>query len=193
LSRNGNDGILQNFAFQSGSGYEDGLLINDGIDETFMAPYVPYLSLEFLVKSPLIQTTTSRYPTLFNQNNQTTTGSFIWMLQTPANSRNLTIQIGNGGYSNLSAIKFFDFDEMVHAVFVFSQANLKIYKNGILLSTLVFPKGCLPPNNGPMFFGRYGGVHTSQNSFAMIRAYILALTPVEIQHNYQMEKERWNL
>ena len=186
LSGNGNDGVLQNFAYQNGSGFSNELEL-DGIDDYIVIPDNPAVnpvngaSFEISLKAGKV----GEYQRLIDKHYHNYSLA-LWA------SNKIKLEVGNtyAGFSNTSIVQ----GEKYHIVGVQNQTNeiAEIWINGILdfsIDTL----GKLTPNGQSLYIGRGASKQNFTGILYSARVYNRALTPEEIQHNYQMEKERWNI
>lgn len=188
LSGNGNDGELVNFGYTEDSGWGDGLRF-DGVDDYVDCGNInSYSTVELIFKYSSLQE--ALYPTLLNQNVQSSTGQFIWLYTTGLETT-LRLQVGNDGYQVKSILNFIDYDKLVHMVIVFNNDGVLIYKNGHLYENLIFTNGGKAPTTGRLYVGAYQGRPSRifNGNIDLIRIYNRALTDEEILQNYQAGHE----
>lgn len=189
LSGNGNDGTLQNFAYTSDSGYNDGLKF-DGVDDTVN------------LTNPL-----------FNQGRESQNWTATIALKPISNNTSIEfilrgINLGLGirymdgknkilNYINNSdkaylysneGLTLNQFSELT-CRYDYISRTVSIYINGILDTQKVLEEGQEPSGMG---YNMIIGTRRDDYIYG-IKLYNRALTDEEIQHNYKLEKERWGL
>lgn len=184
LSGNGNHGDLQNFAYTEGSGYGEGLKF-DGVDDV-IRKYNLIVEDDFplMLENPIT----------------------LEMTVTIKTKEKPTLYLGYGfmGYlyyvedsyfyvrgTRFSVVDLFDPTLPVHFVLTIDpEESSKVYVNTELQAqqSLVKPLETSYIAYGYGYSGNLGAI----NLFSS-RIYNKALSPEEIQHNYKLEKERWNL
>lgn len=208
LSGNGNDGALVNFAFEGESGYERGLRF-DGVDDKAHVKHSPSIdfgsinfSIEFLIKpDPMISATT---PFAVIKGTRTyvsdghgwdvghgsTLSGVSFSLNDKKNFNRYTILFDEGiTWENLM-------DEFTHIVLIVDRVSGSafFYKNGIRQKDemdISMVTGSITSTNELILSSTYGWKNIGNTR--LLRLYKKSLSVEEIVHNYQMEKERWNL
>ena len=199
LSGNGNDGVLENFAYDEGSGYTDNGLEFDGIDD-----YVK-----------------GNEEMCFDNTNFTM--EFVWDMREPEGPtyRGLgsfghhyagvsygttlrTIRIfykGEGG-GTAPQVVFDNLPEpvgIVNYTIVFDNDNLEIE---LFMNNVSFGKKDMigrmlgEKNEGSVALGRWllsSDLRFSKQSIYSFRKYNRLLTPEEIAHNFKIDKHRFNI
>lgn len=184
LSGNGNRGQMINFAYEAGSGYEDGLQF-DGVDDfvaTGISDLPSYGIIEIILKFP--------------QNSEL---AEILSLHTHFVLR----KTGNGILTFIDKRKNpdrFNAHEILKPssnysiVISFSPNENRIYINGRLDNSFQFPEGEIASIDSSLVIGRLSaGLGQLRGIIPSFKLYNRVLTPEEIAHNYAIEKERWNL
>ena len=202
LSGNGNHGTLQNFNFTAESGYDKNKLIFDGVDdyiETEKVPFNKSLTIESTVN---LESAASYAPILrlspkdnwgigliyFGVSNKFAENSPYYMLW--AGTR------GDSGVVQHMSIGTFIPNQIYHLSCVLDVENktLSIYSDGQLISSLKHDIIPIEDNETTLHVGRQ---HSSDRIFKgkyfSAKIYNRPLTSEEIQHNYQIEKERFNI
>ena len=189
LSGKGNNGTLQNFAYTSGSGYNDGLKF-DGIDDVVNLTNPLFnqtkenQSWTFSISFKLVENNTSLEFLLRGIN----LGIGIRYMD---NKNKILNYINNTDkaylYSNDGVIqnKF----SVVTCSYDYNTRTAKIYINDTLDSQKKLEDGIVPSGMGYNM-----SIGTRRNDYIYgMKLYSRALTDHEIQHNYKIEKERWGL
>lgn len=189
LSDNGNDGILNNFAYKSDSGYNDGLKF-DGVDDTVN----------------LINPLSNQ-----SKENQNWTATII--LKPVRNNTSIEfilrgINLGIGirymdgknrilNYINNSDKAFLyskegltlnQFSEFTCS-YDYNSRTVSIYINGILDNQKIIEAGQEPSG---ISYNMILGTRRDDYVYSL-KVYNRALNKEEIQYNYKLEKERWGL
>ena len=186
---NNSNGSLKNFSYSSGSGYNNGLLF-DGIDD--------YIST--LVNIDGFGATFS-----FSIDVESNTGSFYIMsgeslyvfIRKNGNNLDISLLNSSGKQELFSLINFFLNNIGKQSITILIDATnkkVKFYKNGGLLKTFEMSSdakmnmkidkiGRSSMNSGYFYKGK----------LYSLKIYDKPLSDEEILHNYNLEKERWNL
>lgn len=197
LSGHNIDGFLKNFTFSNGAGYSKEGLILDGVDD-----YIEVKNHESI--SNITENITINFLFKYKEN----TGGFRWLV---SNNSDATASTGYGlaySPSSINPISFRWGGEVTYYntkpeknndylyTFVISKENSKIlfYINGKLVQENIF-SGNPKKSDNNLFFGKssYNNSEVLNGIIKSIQIYNRALSDKEIQHNYQLEKERWNL
>lgn len=189
LSGKGNNGTLQNFAYTSGSGYNDGLKF-DGIDD------VVYLT------NPLFNQTTENQSWTFSisfklvENNTSLefliTGINLGIGIRYMDNKNKVLNYINTSdkaylYSNEGVIQ--NKNSVVTCSYDSKTKTAKIYIDDTLDSQKKLEDGIVPSGMGYNM-----NIGTRRNDYLYgMKLYNRVLSDEEIQQNYQIEKERWGL
>lgn len=191
LNGNGNDGTLMNFAYQEGSGYEEGLEF-DGVDDYINCSSQPSLditeelTLEATIhpKEVKTQDIISKGITFGGVQNYSiaiySNGSLYFEVLSNRERKNLS--------HNVSSITGTTFTVQARA----KRDIMELFINGSLVSSV--------PQTGILFDTVTSslrisgtGVRAFSGGIFSTKVYRKYLNDEEIQHNYQMEKARWNL
>lgn len=189
LSGNGNNGTLSNFAYTSGSGYNDGLKF-DGVDDVVN------------LTNPL-----------FNQTKENQNWTFFISFKLIENNTSLEflmrgINLGIGvrymddknkilNYINNNEEAYLYSNEgviqnnfsVVTCSYDYNTRTVKVYINDTLDSQKQLEEGQEPSG---MSYNMVIGTRRNDYIYG-IKLYNRALTDQEVQQNYQLEKERWGL
>ncbi|MDK9870229.1 LamG domain-containing protein [Staphylococcus equorum] len=182
LSGNGNDGVLRNFNYTSDSGYNDGLKF-DGVDDVIFdvlnTNNTPLdagnMSISMVLDSAKIQKSQYFIQVTLSDDN------FILLYRSSRDKL--------GYFTTSKENKYLDFIPETNEKFLLTlninnkQIDLRvnnekfaIFEDTGLKNVKKIDVGSIPPYNGTM------------NS---LKIYNRALTDLEIQHNHNLEKERW--
>lgn len=195
LSGNGNNGTLQNFAYNNESGYNNGLNL-DGVDDRVLVsnnPSITTLNSEVTVEMSIIFKESPEFWRWLIGNVTDSTGSTGYALAfSPTSSQRLTFIAGGTalttGYQPSE-------NEKMHLVGrIDSSNNVSLTINGTVVKTTKAIKS-MANSSLPVTIGRvsyYPSPHLKSNILST-KIYNRALTDQEIQHNYKIEKERWGL
>ena len=189
LSDNGNDGILNNFAYTSDSGYDNGLKF-DGVDDTV-----------------------NLINPLFSQSRESQNWTATIILKPVRNNPSIEfilrgINLGIGIRYMDGKNKILNYINNSDKAFLYSKEGLplkqfseftcsydhisrtvNIYINGILDNQKIIEVGQEPSG---MSYNMILGTRRDDYIYSL-KVYNRALTEQEIQHNYKSEKERWGL
>lgn len=195
LSGSGNNGTLQNFAYTSNSGYNNGLTL-DGVDDTVSIgakPSIINLNSEVTVEMSLMFKETPNFWRWLIGNVDGAAGTNGYALAfSPTSSQKLTFIAGgtvlNTGYLPSE-------NEKMHLVGrIDNFNNISLTMNGVVIKSMKAIKNMtnssLPVNMGSASY--YTSPHLKSNILST-KIYNRALSDEEIQHNYNLEKERWGL
>lgn len=187
LSGNGNNGTLKNFNYTNGSGYDNGLKY-DGIDDNLTVNTATSIrTIEMTLKFSANNTSDK---ILFHGNN-----SLDYFYINPSAHfilRNRKKSTGGYQLTSINNNTENDFSKIRHITVV--QDNLKciVYVNGISNgSTKDYTEESIDFKLVNIF--NYNNKKSLDDKLHSIKVYDRMLTDQEIQHNYQLEKERWGL
>lgn len=195
LSGNGNNGVLQNFAYNSESGYNNGLNL-DGVDDRILVgnnASITTLNLEVTVEMSIIFKESPDFWRWLIGNVSDSAGSTGYALAfSPTSTQRLTFIAGgtvlNTGYLPAE-------NEKMHLVGRIDKSNnISLFMNGVIIKSMQAIKK-LDNSSLPVTIGKasyYQSPHAETNILST-KVYNRELTDQEIQHNYQLEKERWGL
>jgi len=188
LSDNGNDGQLINFGFTEDSGWVDGGLKFDGVDDYVNCGNDNILNSDLELCAEALVTASSYnhagaggFPRILSKSYGSIQGYQI--LINSANSKlGIELKGGTTMYSNNSI----PLNEKVHIAFTYSTSNVKIYINGVLDKEFRGVSGILASNSTPFIVGDRGdGGRKWSGEILLVRIYNRALTDEEILQNYQ--------
>ena len=189
-SGNGNHGVLNNFNFTEESGYKGGGLKFDGVDD-----YVPVTNPSAMLSTKFTWTATIT-PIIEETGNDT---MFMYGNSTAAYFR---IQLGRLGAAMRGIDSPVDYTHTPYKMetgvtyyvcLVYDNGSYYIYANGEQVgeshSSLKDIEYSLS------WIGRYTGssLRSFNGDFHSVKVYNRPLTAEEIQHNYQIEKEKFNI
>ncbi|MFD2829245.1 LamG-like jellyroll fold domain-containing protein [Corticicoccus populi] len=196
LSGNGNDGQLHNFNFTEESGYVDGGLKFDGVDD--------YVNFDEIVFDSLDEFTVELYISEVPDNNGS---SYILGdgNKSFSNSTNTSFQIfksenaksisfnrkgmrsSSGGYSVL-------IDNKLSYSISVKNKEMKFYLDG---KHLIYGNSIITDDESTSVFNNLGQAYWSSSSgftkgvVSGVRIYNKSLSPEEIKYNYEIDKERF--
>lgn len=186
LSSNGNNGTLQNFSYTSESGYNNGLHF-DGIDD--------YISVNTVLDKNFTISLTTKVGN--NSNNYILSASSIYFFIRKS-GYNLDLAIlNNAGSQELYRAPNF-FIEFGNTKLSLSytvnsdEKKTRVYVNGILHTTFDMVEEAKPQMN-LTGFGIWNNNYFFKGSLYNLKVYDKPLNNQEIEHNYNLEKERWSL
>ena len=201
-SGNGNHGVLQNFNFTEESGYaEDGLKF-DGVDdyiETEKVPFNKSLTIESIVN---LESATSYAPLLRLSPKENLSIGLIYFGVSNnfvENSPHYMLWAGTRGDSGVvqhMSIGTFIPNQMYHLSCVLDVENktLSIYSDGQLISSLEHDIIPIENNETTLHIAKQSNTdRIFKGRYFSTKIYNRPLTPEEIQHNYQIEKEKFNI
>lgn len=197
LSGNGNDGVLQNFNFTEESGYDADKLKFDGVDDYIGAPNS--MSSHILMGSTIeiviyVEYGSEQYPRLFATSTGTLGrgGMAFYLDKYQPTYFNLTAVVDADGNIRRGT---FQYNKAYHIVHLYTE-NLEsvLYVNGELIDNRQYTTSMMESDNA-VFGADMGFVNQRYYSDIMYsaRIYNRSLTAEEIQHNYQLEKQRFNI
>ena len=200
LSGNGNHGELQNFAFTEESGYNNGLVF-DGVDDgiksglTFTGNnnYTVSLLLSVISFTPSEGASAISLAMVGSG-----TGRF-WIYSHQSGRIILNTYFGSGHDYEVQSNYLAELQTIFEVTIVSNRYKTnRMYINGHFnaekdisaASDVPWQGSNLYVGRSPLVGGYYGFANINLYS---TKVYNRALTDKEIQHNYQIEKERWNL
>lgn len=193
LSQTGNDGSLTNFSFDKGSGYKrkNGLVF-DGVDDKVLVQNNPSITptnaitLETTAYVGTDSTSTTHRMLL-------TWESAIYIsFQTDANQPFVSMRL-DGTQRTMSSDYAVVKGKPCHIVCTYDGATLSMYVDGELRRSNPYT-GVIGHSTSSKVVGAYVGAgYPHKGGVFSARMYNRALTPAEITHNYNIEKEKWNL
>lgn len=183
---NNNNGILKNFSYNSGSGYNNGLSF-DGIDD--------YISLDVSVGKNFSISTTIYVDNVANNYILSSSNIYFYLRKS---GYHLDLAILN----NLSRQELFRVDNFfveflnkkINISYVIDSDNKKVYLyiNNSLYKT--FNMGEAAKSDISITgVGIWNNNYFFKGSIYSLKVYNKSLTNNEIEHNYNLEKERWGL
>ena len=190
LSGNGNHGELSGFGYLAGSGYENGGLQADGVDDSINS--VNDISLNnanLTIETTFFHNKKTGYIYSFGDTN----GSRFSIRKTLGNE--YIVFYNDGTSSNIPFI--FPLDKIIRLTVTYNGVDRKIYLNGVLKYTTSLIENI----NETLPYSLFG----VKNWFNNVRVYPYsgtiynqliynkALTPEEIAQNYAIEKKRFNI
>lgn len=187
LSGNGNNGTLKNFNYTNGSGYDNGLKY-DGIDDNLTVNTATSIrTIEMTLKFSANNTSDK---ILFHGNN-----SLDYFYINPSSHfiiRNRKKSTGTFQKNTIINNVENDFSKIRHITLVQDNLNCAIYINGNLNGIMSnYDEEAIDFKLVNIF--NFNNSKTLDDKLHSIKVYDRMLTDQEIQHNYQLEKERWGL
>ena len=189
LSGNGNDGTLQNFNYTSNSGYSDGLKF-DGIDD--YAVFNLNTSFRNTTYELILKWEGEKegqpYQILLQPSSYWIDGVFM------SNSRVRASVKVDGAYQSVEfpMTDYLNKNILVTRVLDSDNKVLKLFINGIKVGEKTFT-GDVYEEVNKRYYLNSPGKDTFSGNINSLKVYNKPLTDEEIQHNYQLEKERWGL
>lgn len=189
LSGNDNDGALQNFAYNSGSGYNEGLKF-DGVDDYAIFNLTPSFrntTYELILKWGG-QINGKAYQVIMQPLSYWVDGIFM------SNDRIRTSVRVDGTYQSVEypMTDYLDKNILLTRVLDSDNKVLKIFINGVKVGEKTFTTDVYERVNERYYLNSPGKDSFSGN-INSLKVYNKPLSDTEIQHNYQLEKERWGL
>lgn len=192
LSGNGNDGDLTNFAFEEGSGYKDGLVF-DGMDDHIRLRDMNTKGIkDGLTIEVLIYAKNHNGPDGVVKGNSGGWAANEWGFRRLQNSQGFYIADGID-IDFVSTSKPIDVWDYITCVTSKELGKLQLYRHGVFLTQVDRTIEDISEKNLEFIIGSPHNNYFSDSDYRMVRVYNRALSPDEITHNYQLEKERWNL
>lgn len=193
LSGHGNNGTLQNFAYTSESGYNDGLKFDNvddivSLDVPMGYSFTLTMTLEVNPNIPVQFFCGANYAMFYIRKNSNDLHASI-TINTAEGVKQVTTVGGNSFFSNLFEKNKSKFQ--VSITVDNTKKEMILYGNGEFLSNRIFTEELALVN-----LTKLGYWVTSKNLDGKIfstQLYNRVLTEQEIKYNYQLEKERWGL
>lgn len=202
LSGNSNDGQLQNFNFTEESGYKDSSLRFDGVDDYLESTSVPFkhsLTIESTINikqgkiyAPILRLSPKSNMAIgliyFGLSNAVTEEETNYRLWAGTRGDSGIVQQSNIGLFKSQTTYTF------HLVLDMSQKKIIVYANGKLVSAFEHDIEPIEDLDTVLHIGKQHGQDRIYNADCYsAKIYNRPLTPEEIQHNYQLEKQRFNI
>lgn len=195
LSGMNNNGTLQNFGYTNESGYNNGLNL-DGVDDRILvgnSPSIINLNLEITIEMVLhFKEVPTSWKWFIGNVSDAAANTGYAIAYSPNNPKGLSFMAGGtintNGYVPVE-------NEKVHIVGkIDKENNMYLFINGQMVKTRLSFKNMVN-SSLPVTIGKasyYDSPHI-KSIIKNTKIYNKALTNLEIQHNYQLEKERWGL
>jgi hypothetical protein len=197
LSGNGNTGTLVN-----GVGYNSGNLgslsfdgVNDNISMLYNASLKPATAITMEAFCYIQNNSTSwasliQYP--FNSASHADP-YFEWAIYLNMSSRVLHTRIDGEGVSSPSNV--WNFDVWTYVAITFENQSVKYYVNGSSVGSSSITKTSITYNaNNPVYIGKNAsGAEPFEGRLGNIKVYNRALTPQEIQQNFNATRSRYGI
>ena len=191
LSGKGNNGTLQNFAYTSESGYNDGLKF-DNVDDTIVTN-IDIESKSFTLSMTIDINTQRNVQFLFGGVSHAfyMRKNFNDLHASIFTTKQVTSPSGNKFFSEL----FSEGKTKCQVTLKVDDDNktLSILGNGIVISERLFDESISKWNLTRLGTWSSPAENNLDGSLLSTQLYTRALTEEEIQHNYKIEKERWGL
>lgn len=188
LSGNDNHGELQNFAFEEGSGYQGGGLEFDGVDDSVNRGVTPSISdlTSITVEACFTVGKIGAFQRLVDRSYSNYSLS-IW------NNNRFRFEVGGtgGGLSVSSAVLGNSYH--LAAIYNNEAKTRELWINGILDYSESLEEDLNTAPSRSLQIGSSPGIQFFKGGFKSARIYSRALTPEEIQTNYQIDKQRFNI
>lgn len=196
LSGNGNHGTLQNFNYTADSGYANNSLIFDGVDDHALSE--KRLTIRTIEFSAVLIDTGKFSSTILSAYRGNGKGGFsISRLRSLALRTQFSTQQSNETF-NVSSSSDYPPNKKINCSIVFDDSHCYAYINGI--ETFKKEHGGYKPEQEDENIGLWlsalptsSKTYFERNDLFSVRVYDRPLTPAEIQHNYNIEKERFGL
>lgn len=194
LSGHGNNGTLQNFAYTSESGYNDGLKFDNVDDIVSLGVPMGYsftlsMTLEVNPNIPVQFFCGANYAMFYIRKFSDDLHASITVEGVDGGIKQLTTYGGNAFFSNLSNSNKTKFQ--VSITVDSNTKALSLYGNGELLTDRNFEEEIKLSNLNKL--GRWVSSSNLDGKILSTQLYNRALSDQEIQYNYNLEKERWGL
>ena len=187
LSGNGNNGTLKNFAYNSKSGYNEGLKF-DGIDDNLTVGTATSIrTIEMTLKFSANNTSDK---ILFHGNHL-----LDYFYISPSSHfvfRNRKKSTGTFQKKSITNKTENDFSKIRHITVVQDNFKCAVYVNGNSIGVISnYAEEAIDFKLVNIF--NFNNTKTLDDKLHSIKVYDRILTDQEIQHNYKLEKERWGL
>ena len=187
LSGNGNNGTLQNFAYTSGSGYNEGLKF-DGVDDNLTVGTATSIRTIEITLSFSNNITGDKI--LFHGNH--TLDYFYINTSAHFVMRNRRKSNGLFQLKSISNSTERDFSKIRHITVVQDNLKCEVYVNGISTGVISeYAEEAIDFKLVNIF--NFNNTKTLDDTLKSIKVYNKMLTDKEVQQNYNLEKERWGL
>lgn len=189
LSGHGNNGTLQNFAYTSESGYNDGLKF-DGVDDYVIFNLTPSFrntTYELIINREE-QMDDKVYQVIMQPSSYWVDGIFI-----SNNNIRASVRIDGTYYSvEYPMTDYLNKNILITRILDSDNKVLKIFINGVKVREKTFTTDVYEKINERYYLNSPGkdGFLGNINS---LKVYKKPLSDQEVQHNYKLEKERWGL
>ena len=195
LSGMNNDGTLLNFGYTNESGYNNGLIL-DGVDDRILignSPSIINLDLEVTIEMVLhFKEVPTGWKWFIGNASDAAANTGYAIAYSPSNPKGLSFMAG--GTLNTSGYVPIE-NEKVHIVGkIDKEKNMHLFMNGQMVKSRLAFKNMVN-SSLPVTIGR-ASYYQSPHIKSLVKStkiYNRALTDQEIQHNYNLEKERWGL
>ena len=183
-SGNGNHGVLNNFGYAEGSGYNEGKLLFDGVDDSIH---------ETKLSIPPADMTMSAVVKI---GDALSVDAITWhtdiVLRIAKSSGVTLIDKRRNNDRFIARYQYVEVGQsVIHVTAVTSETKNEIYINGIKHGELVEPLNDEIINK-TLRWGTFGGSFVNFELYST-KIYNRPLTPEEIAHNYAIEKEKFNI
>ena len=187
LSGNGNNGTLKNFNYTNGSGYDNGLKY-DGIDDNLTVNSATSIrTIEMTLK---FSTDNTSDKILFHGNH--TLDYFYINPSAHFIMRNRKKSTGGYQLKSITNNTENDFSKIRHITLVQDNFECAIYVNGISIGAMSnYAEEAIDFKLVNIF--NFNNKKSLDDKLHSIKVYDRMLTDQEVQHNYNLEKERWGL
>lgn len=196
LSGNDNDGQLMNFNYDENSGWVDGGLKFDGVDDyvdcgdkdEFDLAYGG--TLEIIAKSNREypnDTTTTWYRGLISKRLSGKAGYGSYYLHWTGTNQTRTLRVGLTVGDRSEVLQIYDFDlysKYRHIVAVWGNGFFRLYSDGVCIKETVYNE-MVQITQDPLRIGNAFGYGFFDGDISLVRIYNRALTDEEILQNYQ--------
>lgn len=194
LSKNKNNGVLQNFAYTNDSGYNDGLKFDNvddiiSLDVPMEKSFTLSMTIEANLDMPVQFFCGANYAMFYIRKSSNDLHASITVEGIDGGVKQITTYGGNAFFTNLSNNNKTKFQ--VNITVDSDIKELTLYGNGELLTNRSFEEDIKLVNLTKL--GRWLNSNNLDGKIFSTQMYNRALTEQEIQHNYKLEKERWEL
>ena len=187
LSGKGNNGTLQNFNYTQLSGYNEGLKF-DGVDDNLTVGTAT--SIRTIEITLSFSNNITGDEILFHGNH--TLDYFYINAEAHFVMRNRRKSNGLYQLKSISNNIEKDFSKIKHITLVQDNLKCEVYVNGLSTGIISdYAEEAIDFKLVNIF--NFNNTKSLDDTLKSIKVYNRILTDKEIQHNYQLEKERWNL
>ena len=174
------------------SGVNNGTMVFDGVDDYATIPSNPAWA---------VGANATMENWLYFDRTGAITNHRIWCISNNSTSLDIGITVGStklftaGSVGYPSTVATLPVQTWVHTAVVFDGGNILIYFNGINQALDGTTTGVNKTNTGTLFLGQFsgGGGYTFEGKISTYRLYNRALTPLEIQQNFNAIRSRYGL